>query len=167
MRASLEFEVPVPAALVYVIGLGANLGDPWVTLRAAVAEIEELSATSLLARSQLYRSAAMGPPQPDYLNAAVKVRSALPAAWLLQALQHIEYTFGRIRDQRWGPRTLDLDILWSERSIRTADLTVPHLELTNRWWALRPMLDVAPELSGTYETALAKLGPTPEAVAML
>src|SRR5260221_14597632 len=95
----------------YVIGLGANLGDRLRTLQSAVIALE--TQGKLAAVSHLYESAAVGPPQPDYLNAAVLLESVLSPAELLTGLLAIERAHGRERRERWGPRTLDLDLLHS------------------------------------------------------
>lgn len=128
----------------YVIGLGANLGDRAATLRSAVAALANLGA--VLAVSDLYETAAVGPPQPDYLNAAVLLESTLKPAGLLAELLQVERVHGRERRERWGPRTLDLDLLYSpDLALSEPSLTLPHPELTRRAFALAPLLDVTPE----------------------
>jgi 2-amino-4-hydroxy-6-hydroxymethyldihydropteridine diphosphokinase len=127
-----------------VVGIGANLGDRSATIHAAV---QALRATArVLAVSRTYESAPVGgPPQPDYLNAAVLLEWELEPPTLLEALHGIEAHFGRARDERWGARTLDLDILWLEgRVVDDARLVVPHPRLHERAFALVPMLEVAP-----------------------
>jgi 2-amino-4-hydroxy-6-hydroxymethyldihydropteridine diphosphokinase len=100
----------------------------------------------LVAVSALYESAAVGPEQPDYLNAAVRLKTKLGAEELLEELHRIEVASGRVRRERWGPRTLDLDILWILGLVlKKSGLTVPHPELPKRLFALLPLLDVAPE----------------------
>ncbi len=131
------------------IGLGANLGDPPATLREAARAIDALEQVRLVASSSLYRSAPLGPAgQPDYCNAAVAVLTTLTAAGLLQALLAIENQFGRVRGaERWGPRTLDLDILvYADRSIDEPDLVVPHPGLGQRNFVLYPLAEIAPGL---------------------
>ena len=94
------------------IALGSNLGNPEVQLRKAVAALEALPDTQLDQLSDIYRSVAVGPKmQPDYLNAVIRLATKLSPTKLLNALQKIEQDQGRIREERWGPRTLDLDIL--------------------------------------------------------
>lgn len=149
------------ARIDYIIGLGSNLGERLSHLRAARAGIDALPTTSVQACSAVYESDPVGPPQPDYLNAALRVHSGLSPGALLEHLQAIERARGRVRRDRWGPRTLDLDILWASEPVETDGLRVPHPELTARWFALRPLLDVAPELGGTYGGALDALGPHP------
>ena len=118
----------------------------------------------MTAVSSLYETPPVGPPQPMFLNAAVALTTELDPPGLLLALLSIEQRLGRVRRERWGPRTLDLDILWNA-GMRwdTPELTVPHPELRRRAFALRPLLDVAPRATdprdGTaYAAVLAALG---------
>jgi 2-amino-4-hydroxy-6-hydroxymethyldihydropteridine diphosphokinase len=100
----------------------------------------------VLAVSDLYESAAVGPPQPDFLNAAVLLESALTPQRLLSELLAVERAHGRERRERWGPRTLDLDLLDSPGLVlNDPNLTLPHPELLRRAFALGPLLDVAPD----------------------
>lgn len=127
-----------------VLGIGSNLGDRLETLRLAVRALGELGAVRAVSR--VYETPPVGPPQPDFLNAAVRMVTPLAPRELLRSLLDIERAAGRERRVRWGPRTLDLDILWVlGRSIVEPDLTVPHVELRRRAFALLPLLDVAPE----------------------
>jgi 2-amino-4-hydroxy-6-hydroxymethyldihydropteridine diphosphokinase len=138
-------DVLVPA----YIGLGSNLDDPPRQLRGALAALAGLPGTRHFARSGLYRNPPMGPPgQPDYVNAAAGLLTTLPAAELLAALQAIETAHGRRRDgARWGPRTLDLDLLlFGELQLKTEALTLPHPGLTERPFVLIPLLELAPGL---------------------
>lgn len=128
-----------------VIGLGANLGDREAALRASVRELARFG--ELVGLSALYRTLPVGgPPQPDFLNAAARLRFGGPPEALLAEALGIERRAGRERLTRWGPRRLDLDILWI-RGVRvvTADLIVPHPRLRERAFALRPLADVAPD----------------------
>ena len=128
-----------------VVGVGANLGDRLSTMRAAVSEL------ALVARvegtSRVYATAPVGgPPQPDYFNAAVLVAFDGEPADLLDALLAIESRFGRVRAERWGPRTIDLDILWIDGvAVNDARLVVPHPRLHERAFALVPLLELVPE----------------------
>jgi 2-amino-4-hydroxy-6-hydroxymethyldihydropteridine diphosphokinase len=128
-----------------VIGLGSNLGDRKRVLVSAVAGLGTF--VTVTAVSSLYESEAVGPPQPDYLNAAVRgVYPEGDAGRLLGRLLDLERAHGRERRVRWGPRTLDLDILWiSDVEVVLPDLVVPHPHLHERQFALLPLLDVAPE----------------------
>jgi 2-amino-4-hydroxy-6-hydroxymethyldihydropteridine diphosphokinase len=128
----------------YVIGLGANLGNRLQTLESALAALQRLGAVQGV--SAVYETAPVGPPQPDYLNAAVLLESTLGPAALLQELLAIERAHGRERQERWGPRTLDLDLLHAgDLTLSVPGLTLPHPELTRRAFALMPLLDVAPD----------------------
>lgn len=138
--------------LAYVVGLGANLGDRRATLKSAVQALAAQAA--LLGVSDLYASRAVGPEQPDYLNAAVLLESSLTPSQLLGELLGIERAHGRVRRERWGPRTLDLDLLHSpDLVVNEADLTLPHPELTGRAFALAPLLDVAPDARDPHSGA--------------
>jgi 2-amino-4-hydroxy-6-hydroxymethyldihydropteridine diphosphokinase len=96
--------------------------------------------------SALYRSAALGPPQPDYLNAALLLELRSDPLELLALLGRLEQRHGRLRRERWGPRTLDLDILWIGGSaLDSPTLTVPHPRLTERAFALLPLLELVPD----------------------
>ena len=142
--------------------MGSNLGKRRQTLQGAVAAIEALDGAAVIARSPLYETEPVGPPQPSYLNAALSLRWEHEPEPLLDALLAIERQFGRERRERWGARTLDLDILWWEGGpVRTERLRVPHPELIRRAFALGPLLDVAEDLGGLYDTVLAGLGGRP------
>ena len=132
-----------------VIGLGANLGDRLATMREAVARIARVAGIEVAARSRVYETAPVGgPPQPPFLNAAIAVECTLSPLGLLAELFAIEVALGRIRsdDQvRFGPRTIDLDVLWIEGvTVDDPRLVVPHPRLAGRAFALVPMLEVAP-----------------------
>lgn len=129
----------------YVIGLGSNLGDRLALLRRAVIE---LAGVGPLARaSRLYESDPWGgPEQGPFLNAAVALDSGLGPALLLERLLEIERKLGRERRERWGPRTIDLDLLWARGVTHSAPgLRVPHERLTERTFALGPLLEVEPD----------------------
>jgi 2-amino-4-hydroxy-6-hydroxymethyldihydropteridine diphosphokinase len=128
-----------------VIGLGANLGQPLRSFTEAVARIERFAP--IRAFSRVYQSAPVGHrKQPDFLNAAIRIETDIPARSLVEHLHGIERQFGRVRRERWGPRLLDLDLLWveGERSHRR-DLTLPHPRLERRAFALLPLCEVAPD----------------------
>jgi 2-amino-4-hydroxy-6-hydroxymethyldihydropteridine diphosphokinase len=138
-------DVLVPA----YVGLGSNLDDPVRQVRAALAALAALPRTRLIASSALYRNPPMGPPeQPDFVNAVAGLLTALPALELLHGLQSIEDAQGRRRDgPRWGPRTLDLDLLiYGDTELRSEALTLPHPGLAERPFVLVPLLEVAPGL---------------------
>lgn len=154
-------------APVIFVGLGSNLGDSAAILRDAFAALGRMPATSLLACSRLYRTPAWGvTAQPDFLNAAAMLRTALQPQTLLAALLEIERDAGRIRlmdgSDRWGPRTLDLDLLlYGDQCVDEPGLRVPHPHLHERAFALLPVLEIAPDAVipgiGLARDALAKL----------
>ena len=134
-----------------VIGLGSNVGDRRANLDLAIARIREDRTWHVLRRSPVYESPpAGGPPQGDYLNAAVLVVTSLDARGILDRTLSIERDLGRTRSEetRWGPRTIDLDLLWIEgEAIDEEGLVVPHPRLAERPFALRPLLDLVPDAS--------------------
>lgn len=132
------------------IGLGSNLGDSKHCLEQAFAALDALPETQLTARSRLYRSAPMGPAdQPDYINAVAQLHTALEPYDLLDALNVIEAEYGRNRPQetRWGPRTLDLDILMmGDLQMHEQRLTIPHPGAHERIFVLLPWADIAADV---------------------
>jgi 2-amino-4-hydroxy-6-hydroxymethyldihydropteridine diphosphokinase len=131
---------------VVYIGLGSNLAEPQAQLREALLALAQLTETKLLAVSSLYLSDPLGPSdQPRYVNAVAQLECALEPLLLLDALQQIEQQQGRVRkDQRWGPRTLDLDILlFGQRLIDQPRLQVPHYHLHARAFVLYPLAELA------------------------
>ena len=127
-----------------VIALGSNLGDRLEHLRAAVRELG--GAGEVVAVSPVYSTAPVGgPDQPDYLNAVVVLDTHLPAHELLEECHHLEDAAGRVRVERWGPRTLDLDLIaYDGVASDDPDLTLPHPRAAERAFVLRPWLDVDP-----------------------
>ncbi len=130
------------------IALGSNLENPGEQLQRAVDEIDSEQNIRLLRCSKLYRTDPVGPPdQPDYCNAVVEIETKLAPEPLLDTLQAIENKHGRVRTVRWGPRTLDLDILlYGNQIIKTERLTVPHCQMHLRGFVLYPLNDIAPDL---------------------
>lgn len=130
------------------IGLGSNLDQPARQVVRALSALATLPDTRLVAASSLYRSAPLGPAgQPDYINACAWLETALTPHALLAALQAIEQAHQRLRLERWGPRTLDLDLLlYGDARIATDTLTVPHPGLTQRNFVLQPLAELAPVL---------------------
>nr|VFK44206.1 MAG: 2-amino-4-hydroxy-6-hydroxymethyldihydropteridinediphosphokinase [Candidatus Kentron sp. SD]VFK49789.1 MAG: 2-amino-4-hydroxy-6-hydroxymethyldihydropteridinediphosphokinase [Candidatus Kentron sp. SD]VFK81161.1 MAG: 2-amino-4-hydroxy-6-hydroxymethyldihydropteridinediphosphokinase [Candidatus Kentron sp. SD] len=131
------------------IGIGSNMGDSVATTHSALAALAGLPETILLSTSMLYRSFPLGPIyQPDFINAVSAIRTSLAPLSLLSWLQSIEQRHGRTRDgARWGPRTLDLDLLlYGELRIVEDVLTVPHPALCERAFVLYPLYEIAPEL---------------------
>ncbi len=127
------------------IALGSNLADPLEQLQRAVDALARLPHSHLARLSAVYRSAAVGPgSQPDYLNAVARIQTELAPIALLDALQAVEQAQGRERSVRWGPRTLDLDILlYGGQRISEPRLSVPHPRMMERAFVLYPLADVA------------------------
>lgn len=132
-----------------VLGLGSNLGDRSGFLESAIDKLRTDPDIHVVAQSAIYESPpAGGPPQGDYLNAAVLLETSLSGREILHRALAIERSLGRVRPPPvpWGPRTIDLDLLWIEgEAIAEPDLDVPHPRLTERAFALRPLLDVVPD----------------------
>ncbi len=132
------------------IGLGSNLAEPVQQLRGALAALAALPQTKLLACSSFYASDPLGPAdQPRYVNAVAALDCELAPLDLLDALQAIELRQGRLRKaERWGPRTLDLDILlFGQRLLDEPRLTLPHYHMHARPFVLYPLAELAPALS--------------------
>jgi len=150
--------------LVY-IALGSNLASPLTQVNAAIEALGTLPDSRIVAVSGFYRTPPLGPQdQPDYLNAAVALETSLAPESLLDHTQRIELDQGRVRKaERWGPRTLDLDImLFGDETLATPRLTVPHYDMKNRGFMLWPLFEIAPELrfpdGETLASVLARLG---------
>lgn len=139
------------------IGLGSNLSDPLQQIRSAIHALQQLPDSTLTKLSRFYWSRAIGPnDQADYLNGAAQIITTQAPEALLDELQAIENSQGRKRSERWGARTLDLDLLlYGNEIINSPRLTVPHPELLNRDFVLRPLLDIDPELCLIDGTKLA------------
>ena len=128
-----------------VIGIGSNLGDRLANLRMSVLALERFSG-SRVSTSRVYETDPVGPPQPRVLNAAALFEHDQTPRILLRGLLSIERALGRVRTERWGPRIVDLDILWIEGvTCEEPQLRVPHEHLVERAFALRPLLDLCPD----------------------
>ena len=131
------------------IALGSNLAEPLTQVNNALAALARIPGSRVVATSSFYRTQPLGPQdQPDYLNAAVALETTLSAEALLDNTQRIELEQGRVRKaERWGPRTLDLDImLFGDATINTERLIVPHYDMKNRAFMLLPLSEIAPAL---------------------
>jgi 2-amino-4-hydroxy-6-hydroxymethyldihydropteridine diphosphokinase len=128
------------------VGVGANLGDRWAWLALAARALRARPGVAVVRGSRVWDSAPLGPPQPNYLNAALELETTLPPRALLAALQAVEGLARRRRDVRWGPRTLDLDLLLAgDRAVAEPGLTLPHRELAGRRFALQPLAELCGE----------------------
>jgi 2-amino-4-hydroxy-6-hydroxymethyldihydropteridine diphosphokinase len=137
----------VDAQTAYV-ALGSNLQDPVRQVRSGMSALARLPDTRLIAHSSLYRTAPVGKlDQPDFVNAVAHLETGLEPERLLQALLDIERRQGRVRSERNGARTLDLDLLlYGTQQLRRPDLTVPHARMHERAFVLVPLAELAPEL---------------------
>ena len=129
------------------IALGSNLAEPEVQVNQAFAALAQLPQSRLLAQSSLYRSAPVGyAEQADFINAVAHIETRLTAHDLLQSLLGIERTFGRVRDFRNAPRTLDLDLLlYADLMFHEPGLTLPHPRMHERAFVLLPLVEIAPD----------------------
>jgi 2-amino-4-hydroxy-6-hydroxymethyldihydropteridine diphosphokinase len=128
------------------LGLGSNLGDSMATLRDAVGSLQ-----GVVAVSPVYRTEPMGGPpgQQPYLNLVVEIDTALGARQLLGVCHRLESAANRVRTERWGPRTLDVDILWMDGvEVSEPDLEVPHPRMRRRRFVMAPLADIAPDVAG-------------------
>ena len=130
------------------LGLGANLGDPPAAIAAALRALEAGGRVTISAVSSLYRTAPWGPvPQPDYANACALAATDLAPRALLAEIKAIEAALGRVPGERWGPRAIDIDILFYEGAAQAdATLVIPHRSLFERAFVLVPLAEIAPDL---------------------
>ena len=155
------------ATVVAFVGLGGNLGDSTAVLQAAFAALARTPGIKLLKASRMYRTAPWGlAGQPDYLNAVAMIRTSLAPHGLLQAMLAIERDAGRSRSEdgsdRWGPRTLDLDLLlYGDQVVDEPGLQVPHRHLHERAFALVPLLEIAGDV------VIPGVGPARDALAAM
>jgi len=128
------------------IGLGANLGDRLGTLERAVRWLDATSGVEVQRVSTWRDTPPMGPPQPTYLNGVVRVLTAFSPMEMLTILRQLEVAAGRVRTVRWGPRTLDLDLLFIEGLIlETPELVLPHPGIPERRFVLEPLCELDPD----------------------
>lgn len=141
------------------LGIGSNLSDPAIQIRHALDALKKIPNSSFGGVSPLYRNPAVGPgKQPDYLNAVAELLTTLDALALLSHLQRIEFSQGRVRNEHWGARTLDLDILlYGDAFIDLPQLRIPHPRMTIRNFVLYPLYDLAPDLVLPHGTSLRAL----------
>lgn len=131
------------------IGLGSNRGDRLENLRKAVSLLPA-KGVSVIKKSSVYETEAVGPPQPDFLNAVIEVDTDHEPEELYRALKEIEAEVGRKPSERWGPREIDLDLLlYEDRVVDLPHLKIPHPEITNRAFVLVPLFEIAPTIELT------------------
>ena len=127
------------------IALGSNLGDSIAILEAAIKALEKMPGIEIIIVSSWYETKAIGPPQPNYINGCISVRTEQKPNSLLQILLGIEKEFGRIRREKWGPRTLDLDLLlYDDLILETPSLQIPHPRMRERAFVLAPLAQIEP-----------------------
>jgi 2-amino-4-hydroxy-6-hydroxymethyldihydropteridine diphosphokinase len=143
------------------LGIGSNLGDRASHLQGAVDALVAADGLDVVAVSPVYETVPVGgPPQPDYLNAVVAIDTALPARALLELAQRIEAAADRVRTVRWGPRTLDVDVLLvGDEHVDEPDLVVPHPRMTERAFVVVPLADLAPEWAARLPADAASVRP--------
>ena len=145
------------------LGIGSNLGDRLATLQRAVELLAAQPNLKVIRSSRVYETIPVGgPSQPDYLNAVIEVETTLSARDLLAACGRVEAALGRVRRERWGSRTIDIDILtFDDELIEEPDLIVPHPRMHERGFVLAPLLelDADPPLPGGRTLSATRLGP--------
>jgi 2-amino-4-hydroxy-6-hydroxymethyldihydropteridine diphosphokinase len=129
------------------LGLGSNLGDRLANLQRAVDALRGESGVRVASSSRVWETAPVGgPPQPQYLNAVLRVETDRSPHELLEACRNVEDVLGRVRTERWGPRTMDVDILlYDDEAVDAPDLTVPHPRMTERAFVVLPLLELDPD----------------------
>lgn len=146
LTAAARIDVAPPYLHRAVIALGSNLGESYHILQAALKTLAAHPQLVLHSQSPVYRTVAVGPPQPDYLNACALLSTTFDPDKLLQTLLDIEAQFGRVRRERWGPRLLDLDLLlFDDLVVQRPQLTIPHPRMVERAFVLVPLNDIAPD----------------------
>jgi 2-amino-4-hydroxy-6-hydroxymethyldihydropteridine diphosphokinase len=132
------------------LGLGSNLGDRLTHLQHAVDGLAANPGITVVAVSRVYETEPIGPEQPDYLNAVVAIDTDLAARALLEVVQQLEAEARRVRAERWGPRTLDVDVLLvGDEQVDEPDLEIPHPRLHERSFVRLPLADVAPDVEAS------------------
>jgi len=146
--------------VIIFVGIGANLNNPRTQVNSALVALSKLTKSCMIAHSSLYRTPPMGPQdQADYINAVAKLETRLLPIELLNELQAIEKSHGRVRkSEQWGPRTLDLDLLlYGNQKIKEERLTVPHYGMKQRAFVLIPLAEIEPELTLPDNSQIAEL----------
>jgi len=132
--------------IVGFVGIGSNLGNPVVNCLRAIELVSSLDKVKLIQKSSLYRTEPVGFSGQDwFVNCVIEIRTVLPVYSMLNALQQIESSMDRIRVEKWGPRTIDLDILlYGQDILEDDELVIPHPELHKRRFVLAPLCEIAP-----------------------
>jgi 2-amino-4-hydroxy-6-hydroxymethyldihydropteridine diphosphokinase len=157
---------PRPTASPIAIALGANLGDPLQTLQMAIAHLNQTPDIQVKRQSYWYQTKAIGPVQPDYINGVIGVETSLSPEDLMRVLHQTETVFGRVRRERWGPRTLDLDLIsYGQWVLTVGPLILPHPRCHERPFVLLPLVDIYPDwihpgLGLTAQSLLKTLDPS-------
>ena len=148
------------------LGLGSNLGDRLENLQSAVRLLDAAEGVLVAASSRVWETDPVGGPrQPDYLNVVLRVETSLPPLELLQACLGVEAALGRVRAVRWGPRTIDVDVLLvDDLRLDESGLTVPHPRMTERAFVLLPLLELDPDASLPGGSRLDEIRLGPDAV---
>ena len=148
------------AVVTAYLALGANLGDPVAQIADAIRRLGQVPGLRPRRRARLYGSTPVGPQdQPNFVNTALEIETALAPLDLLDAAQRVEDAMGRVRTQRWGPRVIDIDVaLYADVTWSDDRLVVPHPELCRRSFVLRPLADLCPELGVPPPPGAAALG---------
>ncbi|MGZ4147948.1 MAG: 2-amino-4-hydroxy-6-hydroxymethyldihydropteridine diphosphokinase [Actinomycetota bacterium] len=144
------------------LALGSNLGDRLETLQRAVGLLEGVDGIRVVRSSRVFETAPVGPPQPDYLNAVIEIETSLAPRDLLEACRNVERALGRERRERWGARTVDVDVLtYDAIELDEPDLRIPHPRMHERAFVLIPLgeLDADPPLPGGRHLGDVRLPP--------
>ncbi|MGF7184211.1 2-amino-4-hydroxy-6-hydroxymethyldihydropteridine diphosphokinase [Desulfitispora alkaliphila] len=130
------------------LSLGSNVGEKEKNILQAIELIDKNSKIRVVKQASMYKTPAIGYTDQDwFVNTALEIETELLSGELLHFLQKIELDLGRVREQRWGPRTIDIDILlYGKKTIQTEKLTVPHPRMLERGFVLIPLMEIAPEL---------------------
>ena len=141
------------------ISLGSNLGDSLTTLEGTINQLSQTAGITVQACSSWYQTAPVGPPQPDFINGCALLEVELTPQELLRDLFGVENQFERVRQQRWGARTLDLDLLlFDDLILETSDLQIPHPRMNERAFVLVPLAEIAPNwIEPKSKEAIARL----------